>query len=608
MRFYFVLFILISSLVQAEVIINEVMYDPDQCADSDCEWIELYNLGNETINLSSCLIDGNSFEDFLIEGFNYLVVARNKEEFNKHFNATTVVDGAFSLKNDGDEIVLSGTFCDDSVTYNSIYAKGNNYTLEKHQSGWKESLIVGGTPGKKNSVAEFSYDYSKLELTEIMVDPFGKDDENKPLGEWVEIFNNGNKPISLSGLVLYDNDDSHELYITQVNTDNYELCVGCYTIIYRNGDSDFDLSKINDKVRLYTGYPLLENQLIDEVSFSQSTEGMSFSKIDDVWYKTKPTPGEKNTYSGKCDWEIDLIKPESIFELDNFDFKVLIQRKYGGPQEITVRGEITDFFGEIVKSYSPWTDVEVVSTRTKSYSPNLKEGVYQVSFWIEDLGCGDDHLSNNKVSTVIATNPEYKKKDIELSIEKVYLGNDNSAQWGDQIRVKIYLYKGDESKHALELWAEKDDKAISKRTKLNAYEEYHEYTLTLPLQLVPNCNQGLKDGKATLILAGLNDHDEKTFRIKGIDEKFCNQIIEVEEREKEICQITEEILITTPEKSEEPFDVFSEKVFNNHTVNMKHLTNGVILYESNTEKAKKYIPYFLIFSFFILLVVIIFKT
>jgi len=52
MRFYFVvlLFLFFIPVINASLIINEIMYDPEE-NDNNHEWIEIYNNGNEEINL-----------------------------------------------------------------------------------------------------------------------------------------------------------------------------------------------------------------------------------------------------------------------------------------------------------------------------------------------------------------------------------------------------------------------------------------------------------------------------------------------------------------------------------------------------------------------------
>ena len=59
--------VLISvSIANANVVISEIMYDPNQGSDTDLEWIEIYNDGSVSVDLSSWTIDGSNFDDITI--------------------------------------------------------------------------------------------------------------------------------------------------------------------------------------------------------------------------------------------------------------------------------------------------------------------------------------------------------------------------------------------------------------------------------------------------------------------------------------------------------------------------------------------------------------
>lgn len=47
------------------VVINEIMYDPNQCEDSYCEWVEIFNEASSDINLSNWKLCGSS----LLKGY-----------------------------------------------------------------------------------------------------------------------------------------------------------------------------------------------------------------------------------------------------------------------------------------------------------------------------------------------------------------------------------------------------------------------------------------------------------------------------------------------------------------------------------------------------------
>ncbi|MBI2665905.1 hypothetical protein HYX12_04755, partial [Candidatus Woesearchaeota archaeon] len=120
-------------------------------------------------------------------------------------------------------------------------------------------------------------------------------------------------------------------------------------------------------------------------------------------------------------------------------------------------------------------------------------------------------------------------------IDRAYLGNDAKAKWGDQLEVKVNIYKGNTNMTSIELWAEKDGKVVSKRGKFNIYENFRPYTLTLPLQLRPNCaHEDAEDGAVKLILEGLGNRAETSITIEGINKDICkdySRYIEKEEKQ-----------------------------------------------------------------------------
>jgi len=381
-----------------------------------------------------------------------------------------------------------------------------------------------------------------------------------------------------------------------------------HKLIYRNGDQYFSLN--DNAYEIITLW--YEDEIIDEFSYDGSTTGMSWSNLDVDVYLTPPTPGTINRISEECDWFLDLYSENSIYQNTNLDFDITIARFIGTPGTVTVYGEIEDSFGEVVKSYTPWTDVEIDAQRIRSYTPNLQEGIYQVSFWIDDLDCNDMDEDDNYVTKIFAINPQYKQFESSLSIEKIYLGSDKKAEWGDQINVKVNIYKGNSTRTAIELWAEKSGNTVSKRSKLNIYEKFQDYTLTLPLQLHPNCEyKEAKDGKVTLILKGLGEKKEEKFLVEGLDDEVCKDYEKnykkEEELKLELSKLTEEqtnkvLALKTIDKDDNNVEKINSKMSKE-----KIESKGIVIYQSSSEKSKQLIPYFLTLVFILLIIIVLFK-
>jgi len=139
-------------------------------------------------------------------------------------------------------------------------------------------------------------------LNEFLPDPSGPDNDPKPAGEWIELYNNALYDIDVNGWVLYDSDDSHELVITSANTNsgNTTITGGGFLVVYRNGDVDFDLDNDEgDSLRLYNGHILDGAILIDSYTYTQAvTTDKSFARSPDgtgSWFDPLATPGGPNT-------------------------------------------------------------------------------------------------------------------------------------------------------------------------------------------------------------------------------------------------------------------------------------------------------------------------
>ena len=147
---------------------------------------------------------------------------------------------------------------------------------------------------------------SEVVLNEIMVNPNGADNALMPGGEWVELFNNSAKPISLQEWALYDSSDSHVLQITATSTDlaTTTIAAGGRLVVYRNGNVNFALFESHDSVRLYNARIQQGGNLLDAFSWTTSKpEGNTYQRVPDgtgAWVDPCPTPGEANTADESC--------------------------------------------------------------------------------------------------------------------------------------------------------------------------------------------------------------------------------------------------------------------------------------------------------------------
>ena len=198
-----------------------------------------------------------------------------------------------------------------------------------------------------NKIHTGDWTTNNIVLNEFVPNPAGTDNATMPGGEWVELYNKGNKDIDVTGWYLYDNNDDHELKIDKSNSDNNndiaddgETIVPAkgFLVVYRNGDGDFALNNSgNDSVRLFDGEISNGANLIDNHSYNgrdyislPSTpgkdnsdnysgghansipEGKSFVRYPDGvdnWIDPVPTPGKKNDNSNELKKFQDYYRP-----------------------------------------------------------------------------------------------------------------------------------------------------------------------------------------------------------------------------------------------------------------------------------------------------------
>ncbi len=214
------------------------------------------------------------------------VVFENTVEPNGQFSFIGTVNGTLSTEItiyvDDTENTRIHTSCSDLVGPNMAFG---------------DFTIIAGESSGGGALCPVLGD---VVLNEFLPNPEGYDNAAMPDGEWVELYNRGGADVDVAGWVIYDNDDSHELYITNSNTDTNDTVVsaGGWLVVYRNSDSDFNLNNDGDSVRLYDSYPVVDSNLIDEYTYTvEKAEGFSYARIPDGfdnWVDPVPTPGTSN--------------------------------------------------------------------------------------------------------------------------------------------------------------------------------------------------------------------------------------------------------------------------------------------------------------------------
>lgn len=154
----------IPKMVLGNVAINEIMYDLDG-SDDGREWIEIFNNGDTTIDISGWKLHENETNHgltvaqgmFSISANGYAIITDKPDKFlidNPSYSGI-LFDSTFSLNNSGESLILKdGTLSiTDEVNYSSSWgANGNGRTLQRENNGtlWGSGIP---TPGELNNIS-----------------------------------------------------------------------------------------------------------------------------------------------------------------------------------------------------------------------------------------------------------------------------------------------------------------------------------------------------------------------------------------------------------------------------------------------------------------------
>ena len=173
-----------------DIVINEIMQNPDVVADDKGEWYELYNAGDTEVDINGWIMKDNGTNidtiqngaPLVIQPGGYLVLGKNGDtSVNGGVNVDYVYDN-FNLGNSSDEIILylsDGISVVDRVEWDngSTFPDPTGKSMElinpafdnNDGNNWAEALTIYGdgdygTPGAQNSqfVSEITADNSSV--------------------------------------------------------------------------------------------------------------------------------------------------------------------------------------------------------------------------------------------------------------------------------------------------------------------------------------------------------------------------------------------------------------------------------------------------------------
>jgi hypothetical protein len=215
--------VFIGSPEEPSLTISEIQYNPDPSVDGG-NWIELHNYGNSSIDLTGWSLkskkfwDKYSFEDGVsIPSGEFLVVCQDTNLFKMEYPSVSNFVGAtgFPWSNKMDSIKLYNGFNQVAIQMEyrdelpfPVCADGWGRSLENKlfQSSPLDSSVwfcgcIGGSPGKAYTPC-----YESVQFTEIN---YNNKLTSVNAGDWVELHNNSNLPIDMTGYSFKDAKNDH---------------------------------------------------------------------------------------------------------------------------------------------------------------------------------------------------------------------------------------------------------------------------------------------------------------------------------------------------------------------------------------------------------------
>lgn len=174
-----------------------------------------------------------------------------------------------------------------------------------------EEMVVEETPAPVIETPEATP--SSILLNEVLPDPTGNDRDPKPMGEWVELYNNSSSDIDVAGWIITNSAGSSVTITTGLTTTGSTVVPQSGFLVIYLGETDIELQNAGDTVSLYQSAVLPEN-LKDVLTYTLTPEGKSIARIPDgspTWVDPIPTPGFANVTSlDELEASVKLIKTD----------------------------------------------------------------------------------------------------------------------------------------------------------------------------------------------------------------------------------------------------------------------------------------------------------
>jgi hypothetical protein len=389
--------------VKQNLRITEIMYHP---ADPNTEFIELKNIGQDTINLNLVsFTNGIDFtfgqdqidpNEYILDPNEHLLVVENITQFQNKYGTGHKIAGQYTgaLNNAGEEITLVdavGTVIHTFDYKDSWYdiTDGDGFSLTivdpvadpnlwDDKSAWRPSAEIDGSPGYDDS--KDTYKPGTIVINEILAHSNGYPND------WIELNNTTAQPVNISGWFLSDDNGDDFGYMKYRIADGTSIPANGYIVFTQ--DENFGLLS-NDEGKIVP-FALSENGetlylrsaagdvltgYYEQEDFAASQAGIAFGRykkstgtFNFVAMSTN-TPGSANAYPKVGPVVITEVMyhpdwpPNSLYGNDEYEYVELYNIsstvtanlwEYDNAQHINVPWKFTD---GIDYSFPPGTSI-----------------------------------------------------------------------------------------------------------------------------------------------------------------------------------------------------------------------------------------------------------
>ena len=304
--------------ILADLRITEVMYNPPEpvpgadADNDDYEFVELKNIGDETLDLSTvAFVDGIDFDfgrgDVTTLGpGRFVLLVANRQAFEDRYGSALsgTIAGEYEgrLANGGENVRLedlwNGTIAEFEYTDGTgwpVAADGGGHSMVplaaalvtepqgslSYPGNWRAGASIGGSPGMDDPSRD----------TPVVINEFMANAIAQGAGDWIELYNPTDVSVSLAGWFLSDDVDDPGKWALP------EIAVGPHAYVSVDDVDGFGLDRAGEELVLSYLPGTAEDRIVDAVRFKAQEEGISMGRYPDggpYWFRLTPSRDASN--------------------------------------------------------------------------------------------------------------------------------------------------------------------------------------------------------------------------------------------------------------------------------------------------------------------------